>query len=62
MSGKRRTKYHVRRRMFLNRDPQLPASLLPSPWPGTGAASFFDRHANRLRPAADRHVERCLTR
>jgi phenylacetic acid degradation operon negative regulatory protein len=47
-------------RSFLFRDPQLPASLLPSPWPGTGAATFFDRHAARLRPAADRYVERCL--
>ena len=47
-------------RSFLFRDPQLPASLLPSPWPGTVAATFFDRHAARLRPAADRYVERCL--
>ncbi|MFD0787220.1 PaaX family transcriptional regulator, partial [Micromonospora azadirachtae] len=27
---------------------------------GAAAASFFDRHAARLRPAADRYVERCL--
>jgi len=47
-------------RAFAFRDPQLPAVLLPSPWPGAGAATFFDRHAARLRPAADRHVERCL--
>jgi phenylacetic acid degradation operon negative regulatory protein len=47
-------------RSFLFHDPHLPASLLPSPWPGTGAATFFDRHAARLRPAADRYVERCL--
>ncbi|WP_250003320.1 PaaX family transcriptional regulator C-terminal domain-containing protein [Actinoplanes sp. M2I2] len=47
-------------RSFLFRDPQLPASLLPPRWPGTGAAGFFDRHATRLRPAADRYVERCL--
>ncbi|MGK5679371.1 PaaX family transcriptional regulator [Actinoplanes sp. URMC 104] len=47
-------------RSFLFRDPQLPASLLPPRWPGVSAASFFDRHAARLRPAADRHVERCL--
>jgi phenylacetic acid degradation operon negative regulatory protein len=47
-------------RSFLFRDPQLPSALLPSPWPGTSAAGFFDRHAARLRPAADRYVERCL--
>jgi phenylacetic acid degradation operon negative regulatory protein len=48
-------------RSFLFRDPQLPASLLPSRWPGVSAASFFDKHAARLRPAADRYVERCLS-
>jgi phenylacetic acid degradation operon negative regulatory protein len=48
-------------RSFLFRDPQLPASLLPSRWPGVAAAAFFDKHAARLRPAADRYVERCLT-
>ncbi len=42
------------------RDPQLPASLLPPRWPGAGAAGFFDKHAQRLRPAADRYVDRCL--
>jgi phenylacetic acid degradation operon negative regulatory protein len=47
-------------RTFLFQDPQLPASLLPPRWPGTSAASFFDKHAARLRPAADRYVERCL--
>jgi phenylacetic acid degradation operon negative regulatory protein len=47
-------------RSFLFRDPQLPASLLPPRWPGASAAGFFDRHATRLRPAADRYVERCL--
>ena len=47
-------------RAFLFRDPQLPTALLPSRWPGTSAAGFFDRHATRLRPAADRYVERCL--
>jgi phenylacetic acid degradation operon negative regulatory protein len=47
-------------RSFLFRDPQLPASLLPARWPGASAAGFFDRHAARLRPAADRYVERCL--
>jgi phenylacetic acid degradation operon negative regulatory protein len=48
-------------RAFLFTDPQLPASLLPDPWPGEAAASFFDRHAGRLRPAADRFVDHCLT-
>ncbi|MFF5051753.1 PaaX family transcriptional regulator C-terminal domain-containing protein [Micromonospora sp. NPDC000663] len=47
-------------RTFLFRDPQLPPALLPERWPGTAAASFFDRHAARLRPAADRYVEHCL--
>ncbi|WP_033343632.1 PaaX family transcriptional regulator [Catenuloplanes japonicus] len=47
-------------RQFLFRDPQLPPTLLPDGWPGTSAATFFDRHASRLRPAADRYVEHCL--
>jgi phenylacetic acid degradation operon negative regulatory protein len=47
-------------RGFLFRDPQLPRALLPEPWPGTAAAEFFDRHESRLRPAADRFVDRCL--
>lgn len=47
-------------RTFLFRDPQLPPALLPSPWAGTAAASFFDKHATRLRPAADRFVNLCL--
>lgn len=47
-------------RAFLFRDPQLPAELLPAHWPGTTAAAFFDRHATRLRPPADRFVGRCL--
>jgi phenylacetic acid degradation operon negative regulatory protein len=47
-------------RTFLFRDPQLPPALLPDRWPGTSAAAFFDRHAARLRPAADRYVDRCL--
>jgi phenylacetic acid degradation operon negative regulatory protein len=49
-------------RTFLFRDPQLPPALLPERWPGTGAAAFFDRHAARLRPAADRFVDHCLER
>ncbi|HET9519024.1 MAG TPA: PaaX family transcriptional regulator C-terminal domain-containing protein, partial [Actinoplanes sp.] len=47
-------------RGFLFRDPHLPAALLPDRWPGTAAAAFFDRHATRLRPAADRYVAHCL--
>ncbi|MFX0593972.1 PaaX family transcriptional regulator [Melissospora conviva] len=47
-------------RTFLFSDPQLPPALLPDRWPGVTAANFFDRHAARLRPAADRYVEHCL--
>ncbi|MFC7528051.1 PaaX family transcriptional regulator C-terminal domain-containing protein [Actinoplanes sp. GCM10030250] len=47
-------------RSFLFQDPQLPSALLPAGWPGVRAAAFFDKHATRLRPAADRYVERCL--
>lgn len=47
-------------RAFLFRDPQLPPALLPERWAGTAAAAFFDHHALRLRPAADRFVDACL--
>lgn len=47
-------------RTFLFRDPGLPPDLLPARWPGKDAAEFFDLHADRLRPAADRFVEYCL--
>ena len=47
-------------RTFLFSDPQLPPALLPPRWPGIAAAAFFDRHAGRLRPAADRYVDLCL--
>jgi phenylacetic acid degradation operon negative regulatory protein len=47
-------------RTFLFRDPQVPPALLPENWAGTSAAQFFDRHAARLRPAADRYVDHCL--
>jgi len=48
-------------RTFLFRDPQLPPALLPERWPGETAADFFDRHEARLRPAADRFVDGCLS-
>jgi phenylacetic acid degradation operon negative regulatory protein len=48
-------------RAFLFTDPALPVSLLPPDWPGTVAAAFFDRHADRLLPAARRFVDRTLT-
>lgn len=48
-------------RAFLFRDPQLPPALLPESWAGAHAAAFFDRHEARLRPAADRFVDSCLT-
>jgi phenylacetic acid degradation operon negative regulatory protein len=47
-------------RTFLFRDPALPANLLPANWPGAKAAEFFDAHASRLRPGADRFVDECL--
>lgn len=47
-------------RTFLFRDPALPPSLLPARWRGDDAAKFFDTHADRLRPAADRFVDECL--
>lgn len=50
---------HAWRSIVLD-DPQLPSALLPSGWPGVKAAGFFDKHAARLRPAAERHVERSL--
>ena len=48
-------------RKFLFTDPGLPASLLPTDWPGLRAAAFFDEHATRLLPAATRFIDRCLT-
>lgn len=47
-------------RRFLFRDPGLPTELLPSAWPGTVAADFFDRHTARLAPAAEEFLDRCL--
>ncbi|MGH8791533.1 MAG: PaaX family transcriptional regulator [Stackebrandtia sp.] len=49
-------------RVFLFSDPQLPPELCPHSWAGGGAAAFFDVQAARLRPAADRYVDRCLQR
>jgi len=48
-------------RKFLFRDPGLPDSLLPPDWPGRTAAAFFDEHADRLLPAANRFIDQCLT-
>jgi phenylacetic acid degradation operon negative regulatory protein len=47
-------------RKFLFDDPGLPAELLPDSWPGVGAAALFTHEADRLKPAADRFVSRCL--
>ena len=47
-------------RVFLFSDPQLPGALCPPEWAGSTAAAFFDAQAARLRPAADRFVDRCL--
>jgi phenylacetic acid degradation operon negative regulatory protein len=48
-------------RKFLFSDPGLPAVLLPTDWPGRRAAAFFDEHADRLLPAANRFIDQCLT-
>jgi len=48
-------------RKFLFRDPGLPASLLPADWPGRRAAAFFDQHAERLLPSANRFIDQCLS-
>jgi phenylacetic acid degradation operon negative regulatory protein len=47
-------------RVFLFSDPQLPSQLCPPQWAGSAAAAFFDAQAARLRPAADRYVDKCL--
>lgn len=47
-------------RKFLFVDPQLPAELLPTRWPGTTAASYFDEQTRRLHPAAARFVDECM--
>ncbi|KQY56279.1 MULTISPECIES: PaaX family transcriptional regulator C-terminal domain-containing protein [unclassified Nocardioides] len=48
-------------RIFLFRDPGLPDDLLPADWPGREAAAFFTAEAGRLKPGADRFVDRCLS-
>lgn len=48
-------------RKFLFLDPGLPRLLLPEDWPGTKAAAFFDAESERLRPAATRFVDACLS-
>lgn len=48
-------------RKFLFADPGLPDELLPPDWPGRRAAEVFAAEAERLRPEADRFVQRCLT-
>lgn len=48
-------------RVFLFSDPGLPARLCPPDWAGHSAAEFFDGHAARLRPAADRFVSSLLS-
>jgi phenylacetic acid degradation operon negative regulatory protein len=61
-----RTAFVVRSRLvhewrkFLFRDPGLPSELLPQPWPGNEAATYFDAQADRLLPAAGRYVDHCL--
>ncbi|MGZ8745360.1 MAG: PaaX family transcriptional regulator C-terminal domain-containing protein, partial [Nocardioides sp.] len=47
-------------RKFLFRDPGLPDELLPAGWPGRQAAAHFTAEAERLKPGADRFVDRCL--
>ncbi|HET7430868.1 MAG TPA: PaaX family transcriptional regulator C-terminal domain-containing protein [Nocardioides sp.] len=41
-------------------DPGLPDELLPRDWPGREAAAVFAAEADRLKPASDRFVARCL--
>lgn len=48
-------------RKFLFLDPGLPRPLLPADWPGDAAATFFDAESERLRPAATRFVDQCLS-
>ncbi|MDN5894195.1 MAG: PaaX family transcriptional regulator [Nocardioides sp.] len=47
-------------RKFLFRDPGLPGELLPADWPGREAAAHFTAEASRLKPGAERFVDRCL--
>ncbi len=47
-------------RKFLFTDPGLPDELLPAGWPGRAAAELFASEAQRLKPASDRYLARCL--
>ena len=47
-------------RKFLFRDPGLPTELLPRPWPGTEAATYFNEQAERLWPGASSFIDCCL--
>lgn len=47
-------------RKFLFQDPGLPDELLPEDWPGREATAHFTTEAARLKPGADRFVNRCL--
>ncbi|MDN4172434.1 PaaX family transcriptional regulator C-terminal domain-containing protein [Nocardioides sp. SOB77] len=47
-------------RKFLFADPGLPPDVLPPDWPRAAAARHFAVEADRLKPAADRFVARCL--
>lgn len=48
-------------RKFLFADPGLPAEVLPADWPRSRAAGHFAEEADRLKPAADTFVARCLS-
>lgn len=43
-------------RRFLFQDPQLPAQVLPEPWPGDESRDRFLQLATLLSPGADQHV------
>ncbi|HEX6150410.1 PaaX family transcriptional regulator C-terminal domain-containing protein [Nocardioides sp.] len=47
-------------RKFLFTDPGLPDELLPHDWPGREAAELFTSEADRLKPASERFLAKCL--